>query len=95
MSGELPATDLAVGPAVFARGYLEVQVAGRVRILLNDTRGLRLWVDELAANNLAAPIQLERGRRTLTFLIDRSKREGAGLRVELAPPAKFRPEGGN
>ena len=99
VSGELPATDLAVGPAVFARGYLEVQVAGRVRILLNDTRGLRLWVDELAANNLAAPIQLERGRRTLTFLIDRSKREGAGLRVELAPasgsPAKFRPEGGN
>ena len=46
----------------------------------------------------AATIDMEKGRRTLTFVVDSSKREETGLRVELVPvpgsSAKFQPEGG-
>ena len=98
VNGKLPLSELADGAVVFARGFVTVQAAGAVKLLLNDTRGLRLWVDGREVSDLAAPIELRHGRRTFTFSVDRSQRGKTGLRVELArapgSPAKFRPEGG-
>ena len=75
-----------------------MQVPGPVKLLVNDSTGLSLKVDGRAVTDLSAPLQLNSGRRTLTFQIDRSKRTIKGLRVELAPApgskAKFMPEGG-
>jgi len=98
VNGTLPLQDLDGGAVVFARGFVTVQAAGAVKLLLNDTRGLRLWVDGREISDLAAPIKLSPGRRTFTFSVNRSRRGMTGLRAELAQapgsPVKFRPEGG-
>lgn len=98
VNGELPLSELDDGAVVFARGFVNVQAAGTVTLLLNDAAGLRLWVDGREVLDLSAPIELSRGRRTFTFSVNRAQRGKTGLRVELAhaagSPAKFRPEGG-
>ena len=80
------------------RAFVNVQVAGSVRLILNGTTGLRLWIEGKEIADLAVPVDLGRGRRAFTFAIDRSKRGEAGLRVEFAAvpgsPAKVQPEGG-
>ena len=98
VSGELPSNDLTIGDRVLARGYLNVHVAGAVKVDINQLNGLRLWID---GNEIVDPrdaVHLAKGRRTMTFSIDRAKRGEMGLRVELVPtpgsPAKFQPEGG-
>ncbi|QDV45696.1 hypothetical protein Enr13x_55750 [Stieleria neptunia] len=94
--GELPTADWPDSEAVFARGFVNVLVAGTVRLDLNSSDGLGLWVDDQRIDDLAAPIQLERGRHSITFSIDRKQRDD-GLRVELKPVGKTRlqPEGGH
>jgi len=98
VNGELPAADLGRGKVVYARGYIDVLVAGNLKLQLNDTKGLRLWVEGKEMADLAQPIHLDKGRRTLTFAIDRAKRGKTGLRVELiqvpGSSAKFKPVGG-
>ena len=98
VNGELPAADLGRGKVVYARGYIDVLVAGNLKLQLNDAKGLRLWVEGKEVADLAQPIHLDKGRRTLTFAIDRAKRGKTGLRVELiqvpGSSAKFKPVGG-
>jgi putative heme-binding domain-containing protein len=98
VSGELPDADLNLGDHVFATSYLNVHVPGKATLKINDTAGLRLWMDGKEIRDLTAPIELNKGRSIFTFLIDRGKRGGKGLRVEpVAAPgsgAKFVPEGG-
>ncbi|MDB4459084.1 c-type cytochrome, partial [bacterium] len=98
VNGELPATDLDESKVVYAQGYIEILVAGSVQLNLNNSRGLRLWIDGEEIKNPTAPIALTRGRKTLTFAVNQGKRGKSGLRVELAQApgskAKFKPEGG-
>ncbi len=98
VSGALPASDMEIGDRVFVRGFVNMQMPGTVQLMLNKSKGLKLWVDGEEIPDPAAPLDLSKGRRTFTFQIDRSLRGGAGLRVELATPAgspaKFQPEGG-
>ena len=95
VNGELPASDLGTG---VARGYVNIQVPGAVKLILNGTAGLRLRIDGREIPDPNAPFELGRGRRQFSFVIDRAQRGAAGLRVELAAapgsPAKFQPEGG-
>lgn len=97
VSGELPGEDLPQGDRVFAQGHLIVQVAGEVKLSLNSAAGLRAWIDgkEIAPLNR---IHVAKGRRTLTFAIDRAERGDQGLRVEplaiAGSTAKYQPEGG-
>ena len=44
VNGQLPTTDLGRGKVVYARGYIDVLVAGNLKLRLNDTKGLRLWI---------------------------------------------------
>ena len=98
VNGELPAADLDLGKTVYARGYIDVLVAGNLKLQLNDAKGLRLWVEGKEMTDFTRPIHLDKGRRTLTFAIDRAKRGEPGLRVELiqvpGSSAKFKPVGG-
>ena len=98
VNGELPDSDLARGDVVYARGFADILAAGAVKLDLNSIKGLRLWVDGREVENLTAPISFTRGRKTLTFGIDRKARGNAGLRVLLTAAdkstAKFKPEGG-
>ncbi len=98
VSGELPSEDLPLGDRVLARGYVNVQVAGSMKLEINEIAGLRIWIDEIEMNQPSDTIDLAKGRRTLTFSIDRVKRGDTGLRVELVTasgsPIKFQPEGG-
>ncbi|MBL9189650.1 MAG: HEAT repeat domain-containing protein [Opitutaceae bacterium] len=98
VSGDLHVSDLDAGNAIYARGRVQVQVAGPVRLKLNSPAGLRLWIDGREITDLADPITLGRGQSAFTFRIDQSLRGPAGLRVELATapgsPAKFQPVGG-
>ena len=81
-SGELPQADFPAGDFVFARGYVNVLVAGAAQVDLNDTAGLRLWLDEKEILDLSAPINLKLGRRVLTFGFSPEERK-VGLRAEL------------
>ncbi len=98
VDGELPGSELAIGERVLVRGYVNVQIAGAVKLDINSLDGLQLWIDGHEVADLLDPIDLSEGRRILTFAIDRTRRGEAGLRVELAPvpgsPIKFQPEGG-
>jgi hypothetical protein len=98
VDGLLPDEDLGPGEIVYAQGAVDVQIAGPVKLLLNSTKGLKLWIDERPVNDFTAPIDLAAGRHTLTFAIQRDQRSASGLRAELATPpgspAKYQPEGG-
>ena len=96
VSGELPPENFPAGASGFFRGFVNVLVAGKVRLKINNASGLSLWVDGKRIQDLAAPIRLAKGRRTLTFGVDASRRAN-GLRVELVAVdgrGKFQPEGG-
>ena len=96
VSGELPPEDFPAGKSVFVRGFVNVLVTGTARLQTNSVDGLTLWLDGEPVDDISAPIKFDKGRRTLTFGFDPSKRE-SGLRVELKAMdgrGKFQPEGG-
>lgn len=96
VNGELPFEDFPEGDKVMARGFANVLVAGLVQLDINTLEGLRLWVDDVAVEDLAGPIQMDRGRHAMTFEVDMKQRSG-GLRVELKAAdnvVKFTSEGG-
>jgi putative heme-binding domain-containing protein len=98
VGGELPTADLPLGERVIARGHVNVQVAGAIRLLLNAREGLKVWVDDVEWTDPSDAIHLAQGRRALTFAIKRTERGERGLRVEPEPAPgsaiKFQPEGG-
>jgi len=98
VDGHLPDDELGESPLVFARAFVQVQAAGKVGLLINESAGLQLWIDGQKVNNLAGPVHLAEGGHSLTFAIRRDRRKGIGLRVELTTPpgspARFQPEGG-
>ncbi|MCO8123482.1 HEAT repeat domain-containing protein [Stieleria sp. TO1_6] len=98
VNGELPSSEFPDADQVLVRGYVNVLTSGAVQLKINDVTGIRVWVDD---NELASPSSvtpLTKGRRAVTFAIDRIKRGDTGLRVEILPatasPAKYQPEGG-
>ena len=99
VNGILPNDEMGKGKMIFARGFVEVQSPGRVRLKVNELSGIRLWLDEKEIKNPASDIELSPGTRSFTFSIDQTKRRSEGLRVELiALPksgAKFQPKGGS
>tara|TARA_R110002049_G_scaffold72490_6_gene187387 strand:+ start:70211 stop:73630 length:3420 start_codon:yes stop_codon:yes gene_type:complete len=98
VDGELPAADLAIADRVLARAYVNVQVAGRLRLDVDRPEGLRVWVDGEELESVDGEIELAKGRRSVTFIVSQAAERDFGLRVELVSvvdsPAKFQPEGG-
>jgi putative heme-binding domain-containing protein len=98
VNGILPDYEMGTKKMSFARGFVEVQAAGPVRLKINELDGLRLWVDDKEIKDPSSTLELRRGTHSITFSIDRAKRKSEGLRVELIPTpksgAKFQPKGG-
>lgn len=98
VNGELPSSEFDKGEIVHVRGFVEMLTPGEVRLRINQLKGLQLSVDGQAVSDPIGALSLTKGRRTLTFRIDRSKRGNTGLQVELTAPegstAKFNPVGG-
>lgn len=97
VSGVLPGGDLGEGDTIYVRGYVNVLAAGTFKLDLNSTEGLQLWIDGREIEDLSGVISSTRGRKTLTFAIDRNARGNTGLRVLLVGAdnaAKLKPEGG-
>ncbi|MGB7347768.1 MAG: PVC-type heme-binding CxxCH protein [Pirellulaceae bacterium] len=98
INGELPSEDYPTGARVLARGFVNVQVAGELRLDINEITGLRLWIDGKEMPDPTASINLAKGRSTITCLIDQTQRGNSGVRVELVTPSgspiKYQPEGG-
>ncbi len=96
VNGVLPPEDLALGDQVLARGWLDVQVAGKVVFQLNEMKGLRVWIDGKERDDFSAQVELKKGRHEVTFLIDRKTRsEGLRVQIEQADATvRFQPEGG-
>jgi putative heme-binding domain-containing protein len=81
VAGELPLEDLA--PAGWVRFEVEVIKPGRFHLMFNNATGLGVWLD---AQRAASPeFELEKGRHVFTLSVDRTEREGAGLRVQVDP----------
>lgn len=96
VDGVLPEEDLTPGKRILARGWVDVQIAGEIGLELNGERGLTAWVDGERIEDLSAPMFLEKGRREITFSINRKIRP-QGLRVQfrpIDPVVRFTPEGG-
>jgi len=96
VNGELPPDTFPAGETVFARGFVNVLVAGTAQLKINSATGLTLWLDGKQISDLSAPIRLNKGRRTLTIGFDPGVRQ-SGLRVELKAiddRGRFQPEGG-
>ena len=95
VDGTLPSEDLPAD-ITFAKSHLNVLVAGKATLKINNPKGLQLWLDDQEIKDLTAPFDLKKGRRTLTFRI--SQETKPGLRVELETPTnsplKAQPEGG-
>ncbi|MBT3666900.1 MAG: hypothetical protein HN548_05415 [Opitutae bacterium] len=99
VNGILPNDDMGGGKIIFARGFLEVQAPGPVRLKINELAGIRLWLDEKEIKNPLSDIEVTQGTHSFTFSIDKTKRKSDGLRVELIAllksKAKFQPKGGS
>lgn len=97
VNGELPFSELGTESSTYARGFVNVQVAGELTLELNNSKGLELWVDSQPVD-VSAPLILNKGRYALTFRINANTRGNHGLQVELISPEnspiKFQPEGG-
>jgi len=66
-----------------ARGQVDISTAGSVKLLLNSTADLSLWLDEARVEPRdEMVVDLSAGRHTLTFAIDLARRR-AGLRCEI------------
>ncbi len=97
VNGVLPMEDFGEGDTIYVRGFVNVLAAGKLKLDLNSAAGIRLWIDGSEVEDLTAPIPSTRGRKTLTFAIDRTIRGATGLRVLLGAAnksARFKPEGG-
>ncbi|MBP82774.1 MAG: dehydrogenase [Verrucomicrobiales bacterium] len=98
VDGELPAEDLNIPGAkrIFARAWIDVQVPGKVGLMLNESEGVILYLNGERAESPVADIVLEKGRQEITFSIDRRKLKG-GFRAELKAAdeeVRFAAEGG-
>ena len=99
VNGILPNEEMGDKKMSFARGFVEVQAAGPVRLKINGLDGLRLWLDDKEIKDPSSTFNLRTGTSSFTFSIDRAKRKSRGLRIELVPDpksgAKVQPKGGS
>ena len=82
----LPRFDAPEGAGALsvARCHLDVKSGGKIDLRMNSTTGLTLWLDGLPVEfRDRLRLDLQRGRHTLTFAVDRTKRQ-EGLCCELA-----------
>ena len=87
-SGHLPLSETGQakeGPVLRCR--IEAAVPGKVLLLLNDAKGLRLWVDGLPVTaGRRIPVSLSRGTHTIVVRVHSDRRKETRLRFELAVP---------
>ena len=100
VAGTLPLDAITPksGATGYVRGDINMTAAGKVRLVLNDPKGVTLWADDQpvqVANEVT--LDLPAGMHALTFGIDTAQRQD-GLRVEVADipgsPAHAQPVGG-
>jgi hypothetical protein len=87
VSGVLPAdaTGSQQGRTLFVRGEMDVVSSGKIRLVMNGSKGAKLWVDgKLAEIAPQVEMDLVRGPHVLLFAIDSATRAEAGLSVEVA-----------
>jgi putative heme-binding domain-containing protein len=87
VNGELPPSSFTSDhgkPISWARADLDVSSAGKVRVLLNDAKGLNVWVNGKqveASKDLT--LDLPAGVSMLIFRVDFSQRGKEGIRLEV------------
>ncbi|HET6247399.1 MAG TPA: PVC-type heme-binding CxxCH protein [Tepidisphaeraceae bacterium] len=87
VSGELPPSSFTSDhgkPISWARADLDASSAGKVRALLNDAKGLNLWLNGKQVEiQKDMTIDLPAGVSMLIFRVDFSQRGKEGLRMEV------------
>jgi len=88
VSGELPLDELLAPerPALFLRAEVEVTEAGPVKIELDSTDGVSLWIDEQELPAGDASLRMKPGIHELTFRVEPEKRTQKSLRVVITRP---------
>jgi hypothetical protein len=72
-----------VGAMGFARCQVEATTAGKVKLVLNTPKNLRIWLDdEPVEPKEEMVLDLKTGLHTLSFALDLTQRKD-GLRLEL------------
>jgi putative heme-binding domain-containing protein len=87
VSGELPPDAIAAkgGSTGFVRAGINVTSAGKIRLVLNDPKGLRLWVDDKPMTITGdETLDVSVGLHQLTFSVDSNQRGNESLRIEVA-----------
>ena len=92
VAGELALETAMAGPQSglrIVRCTIDVTKVGHVAVKLNSTDGLRMWLDGTAVDPARLDsLNVESGRRVLTFMIDLDRRDDKSLRCEIIPAAK-------
>ncbi len=91
VAGDLPKSDLLSlnirnrpTPVAFARCYLDVSTAGKIKLRLNSASGLNMWIDsEPREPAREITLNLPRGKHRVTLAVDLVHRDEP-LRLELA-----------
>ena len=80
------AREISKSKIIFMRSFIDASTAGSVRLELESSEGVMLWVGgvqkSLAGN--AADVDLEAGRNMVVLRVDLSKRESGTIRAEVA-----------
>jgi hypothetical protein len=84
VSGTLPPDALPEGPVGFVRFEINVTAAGKIGLRIDPPSGLKMWVgtEPMEARG-DVELDLPQGVHVVTLQVDRTKRQGQGLRVEL------------
>ncbi|MFP6872735.1 MAG: hypothetical protein VCA55_04425, partial [Verrucomicrobiales bacterium] len=88
VSGELPLAGMGVNKGVngdvsFASFEIEVSVAGRIGLRIDNPQGLQVSLNGVAAAGKVSETELAIGRHEVVIIVDRVARAGGGLHVEL------------
>ncbi|HLY10600.1 MAG TPA: HEAT repeat domain-containing protein [Planctomycetota bacterium] len=81
VAGELPLED--VPASGWVRFDVDVIKPGRFQLTFNNASGLGVWLD--GARATVPQHDLKAGRHVVMLSVDRSEREGAGLRCQVDP----------
>jgi putative heme-binding domain-containing protein len=93
VGGDLPLAEVKIPgqQAAVLRCQVEVATAGKVELVLNDVRGLTLWVDgERAPAQTRTPLSLKPRMHTVILRVDTGSPRDGRLRCELAVPSGSR-----
>ncbi|PQO41517.1 HEAT repeat domain-containing protein [Blastopirellula marina] len=89
-AGALPLADLAADerPVLYLMAEVDVVVGGKLRVGLNETTGVRVWIgDDLLPEGKPEAVEFEAGKHVIYLRVDPAKFPAESLRMTVDRPS--------